>query len=147
MVEILKMYKDPVEIVPIIENFDIEGRDCFWYIANYQIFRLLETKIMNQYIIEKWYGGLDLNSSILDLATSYSLFINKNDIYSTDNTFSKLWIQISTFDKSNKVHPAKFHSWKHSMKLRYWLDLGFLVLVTVIFQIYIAGFNHHLHEA
>ena len=76
MVEILKMYKDPSEMIPLIENFDIEGKDCFWYITNYQIFRLLESKIMNQYVIDKWYGGLDLNCSILDLATSYSLYVN-----------------------------------------------------------------------
>ena len=40
------------------------------------MFRLLETKIMNQYIIDKWYGGLDLNSNVMDLSTPYYLFLN-----------------------------------------------------------------------
>ena len=74
MIQILKMYKDPMEINPIMENLDINGRNAFQYITHLQIFSLLETKIMNQYIIDKWCGGVDINCSINDFATSYQLY-------------------------------------------------------------------------
>ena len=102
---------------------------------------------MNQYIIDKWYGGIDFNSSIMNMATSYSLFVNHNDVYSTDNIFQKLYNQIITFNKSNVEHVARYYSWKHSMKLRYLLDLGFVFIITLVFQIYIANFNSYLREA
>lgn len=98
MVAIMKMYKDPKEMVPIIQNPDILGLDFFWYINNYQIFRLLETKVMNQYIIDKWNGELDANAPVMGLATSYCLYQNKNNYYCT-KLFSKLWNQITTFEK------------------------------------------------
>lgn len=108
LVVIIKMYKDPIQIIPILENIDIEGQDCFYYITKYQLYRLLETKIMNQYIIDKWFGGLDFNSSIMNMATSYSLFVNHNEVYSTDGIFEKLFTQITTLNKSNKEHVARF---------------------------------------
>ena len=96
LVVIIKMYKDPIQIIPILENIDIEGKSCFYYITKYQLYRLLETKIMNQYIIDKWFGGLDFNLSIMNLATSYSLFVNHNDVYSTDGIFQKLFMDASS---------------------------------------------------
>jgi len=47
MISLLKMYKCPNEIKPILDNLDVEGRDCFWYFQNYQMFRLMESKILN----------------------------------------------------------------------------------------------------
>ena len=47
MVELLKMYKTSDEIRPILDNLDVEGKDCFWYFEVYQMFKLLESKIMN----------------------------------------------------------------------------------------------------
>ena len=38
MVAILKMYKDPSDMYPIIYNPDVLGKEFFWYLNNYQIF-------------------------------------------------------------------------------------------------------------
>ena len=102
MVEILKMYKNSAQIKVIVANIDINGLDAFYYIQKYDIFKLLETKIMNQYIMEKWFGDIDLNSSMLDLSTSYSIYVNKNDLFMTGeiSIFERLFNITTTFRKS-----------------------------------------------
>ena len=64
MLAMLTIYKKTSEMATILEHIDVEGRNCFWYLNEYQMFKILETKIMNQYILEKWEGPVVKNSSV-----------------------------------------------------------------------------------
>ena len=64
-----------------MEQMDMFGKSCFDYIMQYQIFKLLETKVMNQYILEHWLGPVDINYNILELGTPYQLINNEHGIF------------------------------------------------------------------
>jgi hypothetical protein len=55
-VKILEIYKDPEEMIPLMERLDIDGKDCFWYLEKYEMFKILDSKIMDKFINEKWRG-------------------------------------------------------------------------------------------
>ena len=65
MVVIMQIYKKPSDMKHVIEHFDIAGNTCIYYFNKYQMFRVLETKIMNQYIIHRWKGSIFINSTVL----------------------------------------------------------------------------------
>jgi hypothetical protein len=56
IVKILEIYKEPEEMIPLMERLDIDGKDCFWYLEKYEIFKVLDSKIMDKFINEKWLG-------------------------------------------------------------------------------------------
>ena len=47
LVKIMKVYDDPDAIAPVMDNLDIEGHDVFYYLIKFQMFMILECKIMN----------------------------------------------------------------------------------------------------
>ena len=78
MVKITDIYKKPRTMKYLLERPDVLGKDCIWYFNEYQIFRILETKIMNQYILERWQGPVVINSDLMDYSVPYNIFFNKH---------------------------------------------------------------------
>lgn len=68
----LEPYGNPRMIKALIEQIDLEGKDCFWYLQKYEMHDLLSTKIFDLYISFKWEGWIDLNSTVLEFQTSYT---------------------------------------------------------------------------
>ena len=56
IIKILEIYKEPEEMIPLMERLDIGGKDCFWYLEKYEMFKILDSKIMDKFINEKWRG-------------------------------------------------------------------------------------------
>jgi hypothetical protein len=56
IVKILEIYKEPEEMIPLMERLDIDGKDSFWYLEKYEMFEILDSKIMDKFINEKWRG-------------------------------------------------------------------------------------------
>ena len=50
LVKILDIYKDPEEMIHIMEIPDFEGRNCYWYFSNYDLYKVLDAKIMDKFI-------------------------------------------------------------------------------------------------
>jgi hypothetical protein len=73
IVKILEIYKDPEEMIPLMERLDIDGKDCFWYMEKYEMFEILDSKIMDKFIIEKWRGRQDINCDIFYYSTAFNL--------------------------------------------------------------------------
>jgi len=80
---------------------------------------------MNQFILAKWNGELEINATMTDLATARSLLINKHNVYSTTDMFPKLINSMFDFDKSNQTHESKYEIWKKSMQIRFINELIF----------------------
>jgi hypothetical protein len=64
VIKILEIYKEPEEMIPLMERLDIDGYDCFWYMEKYEMFKILDSKIMDKFINEKWRGRQDINCDI-----------------------------------------------------------------------------------
>jgi hypothetical protein len=64
MVKVLEIYTDIDEMIPIMESVDYMGRDCFWFFQHFEIFKVLDAKIMDKFIKQKWLGRIMVNSDI-----------------------------------------------------------------------------------
>ena len=115
----MEMYNDPDELMIIVEQTDYEGNDCFWYLDEYDLYNILDCRIMDRVIQKKWAGKFELNSSIMDYASSYTLLMDKFGLYANDTVFAELKHQVLSLDRSDETHQFKFHVWKYSMQLRF----------------------------
>lgn len=147
IVKILEIYKEPEEMIPLMERLDIDGKDCFWYMEKYEMFKILDSKIMDKFINEKWRGRQDINCDIFYYSTSYNLLNDQHQIYLTENVFTLLSKHAFKYNKQQKTHRFKFHVWKTSMSLKYMIEFCFTLFLTIFFQWYIVKFNQFLHKA
>jgi hypothetical protein len=131
----LEMYTDPEEMMILVEQVDYQGKNCFWYLDEYDLYSILDCRIMDRVIMKKWSGKFDINSSILDYSTCSQLIRDKHGLLATDRVFVELNHEMFKIDWSDKTHYFKFHVWKHSMILRFQIDFFFVILLTFYFQI------------
>ena len=62
----------------LVEQTDYEGQDCFWYLDEYDLYTILDCRIMDRVITNKWKGKYDLNATISDYMTSSNLLEDKH---------------------------------------------------------------------
>lgn len=70
IVKMLEMYTDPDEMMILVEQTDYDGHDCLWYLDEYDMYSILDCRIMDRVIQKKWSGKYDVNSTIFDYSTS-----------------------------------------------------------------------------
>jgi len=83
----LEMFNDPDEIMPLVEATDYKGKDIFYYLDEYDMYSILDCRIIDRVINKKWNGKYNINSSPLDDSISYAIFQNEYDVFSTDHIF------------------------------------------------------------
>jgi hypothetical protein len=102
----------------MVEFSDYEGQDCFWYLDEFDLYGILDSRIFDRIIQKKWQGAYDLNATILDYSTSFMCFEDKYKIFATDRVFSELNLEMCTLNRKDRVHQFKYQVWKYSMSLR-----------------------------
>jgi hypothetical protein len=130
---IIDVYKDPSEIIVLMENQDIDGHNCFFYMQKYSLYLILDSKIMDKFIYDKWRGRIDFNAYMMDYSSAYTLLNDTHRLYFSDKFMDQLYQNLFDFDKKEKTHEYKFHVWKKSMALRYAIEFGFVLVLTVFF--------------
>ena len=76
LVLITEIYRKPNVMKYLLERPDVTGKDCIWYFNEYQMFKILESEIMNQYIIERWECDVLINSDLMDYSVPYNIYFN-----------------------------------------------------------------------
>jgi hypothetical protein len=51
---------------------------------NYSLYGLLDSKIMDKFIYDKWRGRIEFNSTIMDYSTAYNLFNDPHKLFQSD---------------------------------------------------------------
>ena len=74
-----------------MDNYDIQGKQSIWYLTKYQMFHILESKAMNQFIIKIWEGPMDINAKYSHLSTPHHLIEDQQGIFLSNKIFSNLW--------------------------------------------------------
>ena len=87
MRNVLEMYNDPDELMVLVEQTDYEGNDCFWYLDEYDMYNLMGCRIMDRVIQKKWNGKYEINATILDYSTAFTLMRDKYTLFATDWVF------------------------------------------------------------
>jgi hypothetical protein len=130
---IIDVYKDPNEIIDLMENQDIDGHNCFFYMLKYSLYNILDSKIMDKFIYDKWRGRVEFNASIMDYSAAYQLLNDQHKLYLSDKLLDQLYQKLFDFNKQEKTHEYKFHVWKKSMSLRYGIEFVFVLVMTIYF--------------
>ena len=97
----LEMYNEPEELMHMVEMTDYEGNDLFWYLDEYDLYNILDCRIMDRVIEMKWKGKFELNAEMLDYSTSYTLFNDKFELFANDRVFGEIKYAMFTLNKSS----------------------------------------------
>lgn len=81
------IYKDHVQVFPLFEMPDLDGKNCFDYMNEFQLYDLLGTNLMQQYIDYRWNGRIETNTQILDLSSPHQIIYDKNKLYTGGKLF------------------------------------------------------------
>lgn len=133
LVAVLEMYVEPLEVQRMIEMKDYEGHNMFWYLDKYDIFGILDCRILDRIINIKWNGPYDINSSTADYSTGCVVLKDSHQIMSSDRWFQEIMHEMLTFDRNHQTHIFKFEVWKRSMFLRGMIEIGFALFLVVWF--------------
>jgi hypothetical protein len=143
----MEVYKDPNEIIDLMENQDIDGNSCFFYMQKYSLYHILDSKIMDKFIYDKWRGREAFNSSILGYSQAFNLLNDPHKLYQSEKLTDQLYQNLFLWDKKEQTHEYKFHVWKKSMSLRYGIEFCYILAMTLFYQYEISHFNRYLHLA
>jgi hypothetical protein len=115
MVTMLDIYIQPHEVMRMCEALDYDGHNLFWYMDMYDMYEVLDSRILDRIIQTKWNGKYDLNASFLDYSTGYAILNDSHDLFCGDQVFHEIRYTMLRLDRSDLVHKFKFEVWKHSM--------------------------------
>jgi hypothetical protein len=88
----------------MVEQTDNEGNDMFWYLDEYNLYGILDSRIMDRVIQKKWAGKYDINSTIYHYSTPYLLLMDKYQIFATDRVFTEIKHEMFTLNCQDKTH-------------------------------------------
>jgi len=58
----------------LVEQKDIHGHDCLWYLDEFDLYQLLNHRIIDNIMQEYWLGKkVDITASVLDYSTPYNI--------------------------------------------------------------------------
>ena len=60
LLRIFEKYNDPNVLIPLIEDKDYQGKDIFYYFHRYDLTIILQTKIMDRFLCDKWDGRQEI---------------------------------------------------------------------------------------
>lgn len=147
IVQLLEIYNDVDELMYMVQQNDYEENDCFWYLDEYNIYSILDSRMMDRVISKKWQGRFDINSSFLDYSVSSVLYHDRFGLFASDRLFSELRHELRNFDRKDQTHQFKFHVWQNSMELRFNIDLTLTFIISGLHVFFLNNYNSSMLDA
>ena len=69
----LSAYDDPDVLIPLLENHDLFGRPFMWYVYHFELNELLNTPIMDKFMVAKWNGRVKYAASLSSYSTPFAI--------------------------------------------------------------------------
>ena len=104
LLSVIEIYKDSEKVIPLFEQTDFEGQNCYWYLVKYDLSEILNSSIMEQTIEEKWNGRVQVSCSIFDYSSSYQLYKDDLKLYTMEKMLSNLKSSIFYKNKEKMTH-------------------------------------------
>jgi len=143
----LEMYNNPLEVTKLVEGLDYHGRNVWYYLDEYNLYKILDSRILDRLIQEKWSGKYDINSSLSEYSTGFVLLRNSSGLFTSDLVMQEIYYEMFTLNRQERVHNFKFQVWQASMWLRSVIEIGFQFIVCIWFQFELIDFNTSLRDA
>jgi len=61
------------ELKLILKQKDLQGHDCLWFMAQHNVYTVLDTRVMDRIMQDFWKSNIDVTGNILETSTSYRL--------------------------------------------------------------------------
>lgn len=116
-----------------MKQTDYQGNDAFWYLDEYDLYSILDCRMVDRVIQKKWTGKYELNQTMMDFSTASKILTDKYKLFTKDRLSSELRHEMMNFNLSEKTHQYKFHVWLESMQLRFFMDMVFTICLTLAF--------------
>jgi hypothetical protein len=145
LIAVVEIYKDADAVIPLFEQTDFEGQNCYYYLLKFELSEILNCPILEQTIEEKWSGRTQVSSSMFDYSTPWTLFKDEFKLFSFDKMLVNLKETIFKKNAERMTHVGQYHVWKRSMKFRFMLEALYTLAMTCLFQFYVSDFNKRLH--
>jgi hypothetical protein len=130
-----------------MDSKDYLGQNMLSIISKSHLYKLLDTKIMDRIVHEKWDGVNNETHSLIAYSTSYQVVYDRFDVYKGSDWFKQTIKQACTWDKSELSHIFKLFIWKKSMLLRINIEFVILTAYSLLFLELIIVFVNDLHIA
>jgi hypothetical protein len=146
LIKVVESYSEPEDIIDLIETHDLFGKDCFYYINEYDLSSILNTPIFDKYISFKWNGRINYDCSVKDFSTPLTVLKNVNGKMLGPGFITKSLFH--TFNFSGRIKLIQMFgltSWKKSMKIRFITESLAAFALTMYFQVAISEFNWFIY--
>jgi len=61
------------ELKVLLKQKDLEGRNYLWFIAEQNVYQVMESDLMDKIIQDFWKSNLDITGNLMEASTSYSI--------------------------------------------------------------------------
>jgi hypothetical protein len=115
--------------------------------TNAKMYQVLNTKVFDRIVKEKWNGVRNETRSIVEYSTGYVTMVDEFDSYQDLNWFRKVYGRACEWDRSELSHVFKLFIWKKSMLLRANIELFIVICYSLLYLELIIIFIKDLHIA
>ena len=117
-------------------------------ITKNQMFQVLNTKIMDRIINEKWNGVNCETRSLIEYSTGWQVtMVDRYDAYSGLDWLRKIFGYANDWKRGELSHIFKYFIWKKSMLLRANIEVVIIVIYSLIYLQLVVIFVKDLHKA
>lgn len=127
----------PQQIKYQLRQVDMMNRDSLYYLERLDAFQIMETHIMDRIMQEYWQSNLDISGSFMDSSTAYGILNHFDDRYNFDFESQNRFYRASSSEREIKPHKMNFMIVRKSMQIRYFMEIGFMVILATCFQYYL----------
>jgi hypothetical protein len=129
--KIIDSFVSPDELKIVLKQRDMFGKDLLWYVAEHNIYKILDAKVMDRILQDFWNSNIDITGRFMEASSTYQIIRKSHFAYTKDQESCRRFYH-KTDVRTIRPHILQFEVWKKSMFIRY-------VIEAVIFII-IAGF-------
>lgn len=83
----LDSYIDPYDVLRLCEMPDCDGHNVFWYLDNFDLYEVLNCRILDRILMNKWSGKHDTNASLFDYSTGFVMMEDRYGIFENSRVF------------------------------------------------------------
>jgi hypothetical protein len=90
LIGVVQTYKDAEAIIPLFEQTDFEGQNCYYYLSKFELSEILNCPILEQTIEEKWNGRTQVSCSFMDYSTPWTVFKDELKLFSYEKVLTNI---------------------------------------------------------
>jgi len=143
--QIINSFLAPDELKILMKQRDLNMRDLLWYLAEHNIYSILDAKVMDRILQDFWNSNIDVSGTFMDASTFYQILKKSKFVYTKDEEKERRFY-LERDSTLSRPHLLTFEVWKKSMFVRYMIEMLIFFGFALYFQFEVTLFNKSLHQ-